>query len=166
MANTKCGSRTPEVALPFAERIVAAIKPDRFGVQEVYPFGSTEAGNAGVGSDFDLIIVSAGSERQRRDLEMWLEGWSLCLAEVSFQLYGVPSRGLLDIGFFDPERAKTEIPSFMAAGSTMQLLPVGTVASVRGPKTTSPHCPNGSQNHHDYIWYVTFWSQDFAKSGW
>ena len=110
----------------FAERIAAAIDPARFGVQAVYLFGSTELGNAGVGSDIDLIVVSAGNASQRRDLETWLEGWSLCLAEISFQLYGLPSTGLLDIRFLDPQQAKTEIPSFTTAGNTLQPLPVGT----------------------------------------
>lgn len=110
----------------FAERIAAAIDPARFGVQAVYLFGSTELGNAGVGSDIDLIVVSAGHASQRRDLEIWLEGWSLCLAEISFQLYGLPSTGLLDIRFLDPQQAKTEIPSFTTAGNTLQALPVGT----------------------------------------
>src|SRR5215468_10469078 len=72
----------------FAERIAAAIDPVRFGVQAVYLFGSTEAGNAEVGSDIDLLVVYGGDARQVADLRIWLEGWSLCLAEISFQLYG------------------------------------------------------------------------------
>lgn len=113
----------------FAERIAAAIDPVRFGVRSVYLFGSTELGSAGVGSDIDLIVVSGGDARQENDLRIWLEGWSLCLAEISFQLYGLPSTGLLDVRFMDPEEAKTEIPSFTAAGSTLQALPVGTAPS-------------------------------------
>src|SRR5215467_9410552 len=110
----------------FAERIAAAIHPVRFGVQAVYLFGSTEAGNAEVGSDIDLIVVREGNEQQQRDLQVWLDGWSLCLAEVSFQLYGVPSQGLLDVKYLGPEEAKAEIPSFSRAGKTLQALPVGT----------------------------------------
>lgn len=113
----------------FAERIASVMDADRFGVKEVYLFGSTELGNAGVGSDIDLIIVSDSSADKRRDLETWLEGWSLCLAEVSFQLYGVPTRGLLDVRYMDPEQAKTEIPSFLSGGTTMQALPLGTATA-------------------------------------
>src|SRR3954471_14683122 len=72
----------------FAERIATSIDPTRFGVEQVYLYGSTELGNAGVGSDIDLIVVFEGNARQESDLRAWLEGWSLCLAEVSFQLYG------------------------------------------------------------------------------
>jgi hypothetical protein len=110
----------------FAERIAATLDPKRFGVQSVYLFGSTELGNAGIGSDIDLMIVFQGDERQERDLRAWLEGWSLCLAEVSFQLYGTPSKGLLDAKLMDPKRAEAELRSFAMSGSTLQALPVGT----------------------------------------
>ncbi len=91
-------------------------------------FGSTELGNAGVLSDIDLIVVCSGNSQQKRDLQNWLEGWSLCLSEVSFQLYGLPSSGLLDVRFMDPTQARTEIPAFAVAGTTLQRLPVGTAA--------------------------------------
>jgi hypothetical protein len=110
----------------FAERIAALIEPARFGVEAVYLYGSTEAGNAGVGSDIDLIVVSGGNAEQRKELDAWLEGWSLCLAEVSFQLYGLPSTGLLDVRFMHAETAKNEIRTMIAGGTMMQELPVGT----------------------------------------
>jgi Nucleotidyltransferase domain len=118
----------------FAERIAAAMDPFRFGVQAVYLFGSTELGNAAVGSDIDLIVVSDANSDKRKELEVWLEGWSLCLAEVSFQLYGLPSSGLLDIRFTDAERAKTEIPAFLAGGTMLQELPVGTASKSGRPE--------------------------------
>jgi Nucleotidyltransferase domain len=110
----------------FAERIASTIDPARFGVQAIYLFGSTEAGDADVGSDIDLIVVGDGDARQRRDLQMWLEGWSQCLAEISFQLYGVPSHGLLDVKYLEPEEANLEISSFSKVGKALQALPVGT----------------------------------------
>jgi hypothetical protein len=116
----------------FAERIASQIDPVRFGVQAVYLFGSTEAGNADVGSDIDLIVVCEGDDRKRSDLQILLEGWSLCLAEISFQLYGIPSHGVLDVKYLDPEQAKLEIPSFSRAGKTLQALPVGTALSSSG----------------------------------
>ena len=91
----------------FAERIAASIDPARFGVQAVYLFGSTELGNAGIGSDIDLIVACEGDSQQERDLQAWLEGWSLCLAEISFQLYGIPSNGLLDARLLKPEQAQS-----------------------------------------------------------
>ena len=110
----------------FAERVAATIDPKRFGVRTVYLYGSTELGNAGVGSDIDLIVVCDGDARQQKDLETWLEGWSLCLAEVSFELYGLPSGGLLDVRYMELEQAKGELTRFAAGGTTLQELPVGT----------------------------------------
>ena len=110
----------------FAERIAAAIDPVRFGVEAVYLFGSTEAGDANVGSDIDLLVVYGGDARQVADLRIWLEGWSLCLAEISFQLYGFPSEGLLDVKLLNSAEAKTELLAFSRAGTTLQELPVGT----------------------------------------
>jgi len=110
----------------FAERIAASIDPGRFAVSNFYLYGSTELGEAGVGSDIDVIIVTDGTESQQRDLRYWLEGWSLCLAEVSFQLYGVPSSGLLDARLLTPDQAQTQLRAFAGGGTTVLALPVGT----------------------------------------
>ena len=110
----------------FAERIAAAIDPIRFGVQAVYLFGSTEAGDANVGSDIDLLVIWNGDARRLAELQVWLEGWSLCLAEISFQLYGMPSEGLLDVKYVHSAEASQEIQAFVRGGQTLQALPVGT----------------------------------------
>jgi hypothetical protein len=86
----------------FAERLAAAIDPRRFGVTRVFLIGSTEAGTAGPGSDIDLVVVFQGDAAQRHDLELWLEGWSLCLAEVSRENTGYHVEGgLLDVHIVD-----------------------------------------------------------------
>jgi hypothetical protein len=110
----------------FAERIAATIDPTRFGVHAVYLFGSTKSGSAGVGSDIDLMVVFEGDAQQERDLRAWLEGWSLCLAEVSFQLYGLPSKCLLDVKLVNPQQAEVITRSSVRAGDTLRTLPVGT----------------------------------------
>lgn len=117
----------------FAERIAAAIDPVRFGVEAVYLFGSTEAGDANVGSDIDLLVVWSGDASRAADLRVWLEGWSLCLAEISFQLYGFPSEGLLDVRLLHSTEANVEIQAFARAGKTLQPLPVGTSPSTQYP---------------------------------
>jgi len=108
----------------FAERIAAAIDPEGFGVKAVYLLGSTEAGDANVGSDIDLLVVWNGDAGRLAELQLWLEGWSLCLAEVSFQLYGLPSEGLLDVKFIRSTEANEELQSFARAGKTLQALPM------------------------------------------
>jgi hypothetical protein len=80
----------------MAERIAAQLDPDRFGVKSMYVFGSTKNATAGPGSDIDLLIHFQGSEEQQRQLVLWLEGWSLCLAEMNFSRTGYKSDGLLD----------------------------------------------------------------------
>src|SRR5688572_30836164 len=110
----------------FAERIAAAIDPARFGVRAVYLFGSTEMGSAGAGSDIDLMVVFEGTAQQERDLRHWLEGWSVCLAEVGRQVYGIPSSGLLDVRFVGAARVEAEIKASIASGSMLRELALGT----------------------------------------
>lgn len=82
----------------YAEALAAALDAARFGVLAVYIGGSTGSGNAGPGSDIDLAIVFQGSDAQREQLRLWLEGWSLCLAELALQQtgYGFPE-GILNV---------------------------------------------------------------------
>jgi Polymerase beta, Nucleotidyltransferase len=112
----------------FAERIAACLDPARFGVESVYLFGSTEAGNAATGSDIDLMIVFHGDADQENQLRAWLEGWSLCLAEVNFQLCGLPSEGLLNVKLISPKEAEVALRAFAAAGNILQALAVGASA--------------------------------------
>ncbi len=72
----------------YAEALAGALDAARFGVSAVYLGGSTEAGQAGPGSDIDLLIVFHGTEAQRAHLTHWLEGWSLCLGELALQQTG------------------------------------------------------------------------------
>ncbi len=83
--------------LQMATRIASQIDPERFGVKGFYIFGSTKNATAGPGSDIDILIHFDGSEDQRDDLLLWLDGWSHCLAEMNYQRTGYKSDGLLDV---------------------------------------------------------------------
>jgi len=83
--------------LRMAQKVASDLDPARFGVQAFYVFGSTKNASAGPGSDIDVILHFRGTPEQRRDLELWLEGWSLCLAEMNFLRTGCRSEGLLDV---------------------------------------------------------------------
>jgi hypothetical protein len=85
--------------LRMAQKVAADLDPARFGVVALYVFGSTKNASAGPGSDIDLILHFRGTPEQRRELELWLEGWSLCLAEMNFLRTGYRSEGLLDVHF-------------------------------------------------------------------
>ena len=109
----------------FAERISAAIDPVRFGVLAIYVHGSTESGEAGIGSDIDLLVVHEGDERKIEALRHWLEGWSLCLAELRSQLHGVPGDGVLDVRYLAAEPAQRELLAAARAGRAYRALPLG-----------------------------------------
>jgi hypothetical protein len=82
----------------FVERLAEELDRERFGVDKVFIYGSVESGSAGPSSDVDLWVVCTGSESQRHELALWLDGWSRCLAEVAFQHTGTRIRGgMLDV---------------------------------------------------------------------
>jgi hypothetical protein len=72
----------------YAQAIAAHLDHERFGVSALFICGSTESGQAGPASDIDLLVEFHGTAEQRDKLLHWLEGWSLCLAELSFQQTG------------------------------------------------------------------------------
>ncbi len=82
--------------LRMAERMAGQLDGSRFGVMAMYVFGSTKNATAGPGSDIDLLIHFQGTEAQKQQLILWLEGWSLCLAEINYSRTGYKSDGLID----------------------------------------------------------------------
>ncbi len=73
----------------YAEAMAAQLDGVRFGVSRLYLGGSTEDGSASHGSDIDLYIIFNGGAQQKKELVAWLEGWSLCLAEMAHQQTGL-----------------------------------------------------------------------------
>ncbi len=68
----------------MAEQIALQLDPDRFGVRGAWVYGSTRNATAGPDSDLDILLHFEGSEGQRRDLLLWLEGWGRALTEANF----------------------------------------------------------------------------------
>lgn len=64
---------------PHIRRAIQSIK---FGVKALYLIGSTKNATAGPGSDIDTMLHVAGTDEQRKELLLWLEGWSCCLGEL------------------------------------------------------------------------------------
>jgi len=81
----------------MAQRIAEQLDPAKFGVKAFYLIGSTKNATAGPQSDIDLLIHFEGTEEQRRELTLWLEGWSRCLAEMNFLRTGYCCDTLLDV---------------------------------------------------------------------
>ena len=80
----------------MAERVAAEIDPDRFGVQGLYLIGSVKNATAGPASDIDILVHFRGTSEQRAALELWLDGWSLCLSEMNYLRTGYKTASLLD----------------------------------------------------------------------
>jgi hypothetical protein len=85
--------------LAMAERIAASLDPRRFGVVAFYVIGSTKNASAGPASDIDLLVHVRNSPAQARDLETWLDAWSLALAEMNYLRTGYRTEGLLDVHY-------------------------------------------------------------------
>ncbi len=83
--------------LRMAEHIASQVDPAKFGIKAMYVFGSTKNATAGPGSDIDLIVHVDADEATRQKLELWLEGWSLCLSEINYLRTGYRTEGLLDV---------------------------------------------------------------------
>ncbi len=83
--------------LRMAERLGMELDGEKFGIAGLYLIGSTKNGTAGPGSDIDLLLHHMGDAEQKRDLKLWLDGWSQSLAEINFLRTGYQSPGLLDL---------------------------------------------------------------------
>lgn len=83
--------------LRSVEKLASKIDPQRFGIKGIYVFGSTKNATARAESDIDLLIHFNGDDRQKCELELWLEGWSLSLSQINFARTGQKTAGLLDV---------------------------------------------------------------------
>lgn len=80
-----------------AQRIAAQLDAQKFGVKAFYLIGSTKNATAGPGSDIDIMLHFTGTDEQRNELLLWLDGWSCCLGELNFLRTGYRTKGLLDV---------------------------------------------------------------------
>ena len=87
----------------MAERIARDVNGRDLGVEAMYLIGSVKNAIAGPASDIDLMVHFRGDGEQRVRLLTWLDGWSLCLAEVNYLKTGYRSDGLLDVHLITDE---------------------------------------------------------------
>jgi predicted nucleotidyltransferase len=92
--------------LSMAKKIASDLDSKRFGVKGFYLFGSTKNTMAGPGSDIDVIIHFKGTNRQKNDLLIWLDGWSRCLSEMNYLRTGYKTDGLLDVHMVSDEEVE------------------------------------------------------------
>jgi hypothetical protein len=87
----------------MAEKIASQLEPERFNVKALYVMGSTKNNTAQPGSDIDLLVHFEGTNRQKKEIENWFEGWSLALDEMNYLRTGYKAGGLLDVHFIDQD---------------------------------------------------------------
>jgi pyruvate,water dikinase len=92
----------------MAEKIASEIDPEKFGVKAFYVFGSAKNASSGPGSDIDIIIHFRGNEEQKKELRIWLEGWSLCLAEMNYLRTGYKVENILDVHIVTDDDIKNQ----------------------------------------------------------
>ena len=85
--------------IQVAERIAAEADVERFGLKAMWLVGSSKDGTAGPASDLDLVLHTDDDPVKREALATWLDGWSLCLAEMNTLRTGTRAKGLLDVHF-------------------------------------------------------------------
>lgn len=85
--------------MKMAEKIASELDGERFGVKGIYVFGSTKDAASGPSSDIDLIVHIDKDKCKRYELELWFEGWSLCLSEINYLRTGHKTDGLLDVHY-------------------------------------------------------------------
>jgi pyruvate, water dikinase len=94
--------------LRMAERVAAEADAQRFGILGIYVFGSTKNGTAGPDADVDLLVHFRGTPEMRHDLEIWMEGWSLCLTEANFLRTGIRVERILDVEIVTDEEIRRQ----------------------------------------------------------
>jgi pyruvate,water dikinase len=115
--------------LRMAERIAVHCGRQPWGIRGIYILDESD------GRDFDpaarirLVIHFLGGARQRKELETWLQGWSLSLAEMNYFRTGFPSDGLLEVHFLTDEKIRGEkdvAARLKAPADIVRELPLGT----------------------------------------
>lgn len=90
--------------MQMARKIALEMGRKGFSVKAAYIYGSTKNKTAGPESDINLVIHFTGDSLKRKALDNWLEGWSLCLAEMNYLRTGKKCLdGLLDVHIITDE---------------------------------------------------------------
>ncbi|NOR44630.1 MAG: pyruvate, phosphate dikinase [Candidatus Delongbacteria bacterium] len=94
--------------LKAAEHIASLLDADKFAVKEFYIFGSAKNATSRLDSDIDILIHFQGNEIQKKELLLWLDGWSSSLAYSNFLNTGYKTDKLLDIHIITDEDIKNK----------------------------------------------------------
>ncbi|MCD4651777.1 MAG: nucleotidyltransferase domain-containing protein [Candidatus Cloacimonetes bacterium] len=89
--------------MQVCEFLATNINTEKFGVENLYVFGSVKNGNAGPASDIDLLVHFRGDDKQKTELIAWFQGWSLCLDHFNYLKTGYKTGGILDVHIITDE---------------------------------------------------------------
>lgn len=92
----------------MAEKIALQADTNKYGIKAIYIMGSTKNSTAQAGSDIDLIVLFDGTLKQKRELSVWLNGWSQCLDEINYMRTGIKTGGLLDVTLINNNDIKND----------------------------------------------------------
>jgi pyruvate,water dikinase len=94
--------------LRIAERIAFHCGAQKWDVRGIYVVDTSGGEEINPADPIRLIVHFTGSGRQRKELETWMQGWSLSLAEMNYFRTGFQSDGLLDIYYLTDEKVHGE----------------------------------------------------------
>jgi hypothetical protein len=92
----------------MAERIAFHCGAQKWGVRGLYLVDTSDGGEVDPASPIRMIVHFQGGGRQRKELETWLQGWSLSLAEMNYFRTGCHADGLLDVFYITDDKLRGE----------------------------------------------------------
>ncbi len=112
----------------MAERIAAYCPAVRWGVKAMYLVEDPACRVDEESSDISLLVLFQGSGQQRKELEIWLEGWNAALTEMHRLRTGMPTDGILNCRFLDGQiREKSAVAASLSLSDSALLeLPLET----------------------------------------
>ncbi len=107
------------------------LNPQRYGVVDMYVFGSTHEETAGAASDIDLIVHVRGTDEQKEDLLAWFREENARIAKENKKRTGKRTEDILDVHLITDEDIErrtswaTHIDSLHGRAKKISLHPEG-----------------------------------------
>lgn len=95
-----------EWRMNMSKLIANKLEFEKFGVKAFYIIGSTKNMTCGPASDIDILIHYNGDLRNKEYLNLWFDGWSLCLAELNYIRTGYHVGRIIDLHLVTDEEVK------------------------------------------------------------
>lgn len=103
---------SPEEALQWRKRMVESValklEPERFGIIDVYLYGTVFNDTASSNSDIDLLVIHNSTTEQLNELKLWFEGWNNCLSQLNYNRSGFSIEKFLDITYISQKDLKDQ----------------------------------------------------------